>query len=221
MTKNEQETRARRIIERLKMFNRKERDHLMKFALCEEPEAPRISNELWKKISNGGTRPNADRMFLGMDYHLNWLYAALATAGVPDTELNAERPNEWSDAPGDPIRQNQEDVDLLIAWFDRRWSKPFRLVLLEAKLDSSWISRQLESKRKRLQLIREEAESLGLDFMDWQLLLVSPRSESECGFEIPGISCEYYTPQGWEAVLNNRARVERVSGNHDRWVIRR
>ena len=52
MTESSQETQAaRRIIERLKMFNRKERDHLMKFALCIRK---RRDTCLWKKISNGG-----------------------------------------------------------------------------------------------------------------------------------------------------------------------
>lgn len=37
MTNADTETRARRIIERLKMFNRKERDHLMQMA--ENPES--------------------------------------------------------------------------------------------------------------------------------------------------------------------------------------
>ena len=37
MTESSQETRARRIIERLKMFNRKERGHLMQ--MDENPES--------------------------------------------------------------------------------------------------------------------------------------------------------------------------------------
>jgi len=177
MTELSQETRARRIIERLKMFNRKERDHLMKFALCEDPKTPEISLALWKKISNGGRRPNAERMFIGMDYHLNWLYAALATADDPD--LSASYENKWHDKvnAGDgnkqPIKRSQEDVDLLCAWTVPK-SDSLYLVLIEAKLDSSWGSKQFRSKKERLTLIREDAEARELGFINWQFLLMSP-----------------------------------------------
>jgi len=184
MNNPDTETRARRIIERLKMFNRKERDHLMKFALCENQEAPRISTALWKKISNGGKRPNPDAMFVGMDYHLNWLYAALATAEDDDLTSMDDPSNKWkcvlppqtSKKDSNPIQDNQEDVDLLIAWFDQRWAMPLRLILVEAKLDSGWGSKQFKSKKERLTLIREDTESRGLKFIDWRFLLMSPGS---------------------------------------------
>jgi hypothetical protein len=188
-------TRARRIIERLKMFNRKERDHLMKFALCEKPEAPEISSALWKLVSrnNGTNCPDADNIFIGMDYHLNWLYAALATneigkelsdevfendwkrkrGGKGNGEGNFKWPSENEKKKSGPIRGNQEDVDLLVAW-RHSVSARLQIVLIEAKLDSGWGSTQFESKKERLTLIREDARNRGLDFIDWRFLLLSP-----------------------------------------------
>ncbi len=242
MTEPSQETKASNIIKKLKMFNRKERDHLMKFALCEDPKTPRISNALWRKISNGGTRPNADKMFIGMDYHLNWLYAALATAEMSDEELEAQFDNQWQcekASPGEsenerPIQKNQQDVDLLIAWFDRRWEFPFRLVLVEAKLDSSWGSAQIKSKREKLTLIRYDALGRGLNFINWQFLLMSPGDcpslhefDADC-FDKPYDWMLHQKKtteekgQLWHQrlpVTTHLRRVRRVSEESDKWEI--
>jgi len=239
MTESSQETRARRIIERLKMFNRKERDHLMKFALCDKPEAPRISNALWKKISNGGTKPNADRMFIGMDYHLNWLYAALATAEMSDEDLEIQFDNEWKckSPPKDskdfsPIQENQQDVDLLIAWFDQRWAIPLRLILVEAKLHSGWDSEQFESKKERLTLMRQDAINRKLNFIDWKFLLLSPGTRPERnGFDANELKEPYDwildreagqgEPRLWHETLpvTQLRQVKRVSEKFDKWEI--
>lgn len=223
MTELSPETQARNIIDRLKMFNRKERDHLMKFALCKQPEAPEISTSLWQLISNGGNKPNADRMFIGMDYHLNWLYAALAMAKMSDGEMEKQFDNEWyCKAPpkehkdSRPIQENQQDVDLLIAWFDQRWAIPLRLILVEAKLDSGWIPEQLTSKRQRLDLIRQDASLMGLGFIDWRFLLLSPVSKT-----VPesGTSNEFYSWSEWNGIESDRRHVKRVSGSFEKWEI--
>ena len=239
MTNADTENRARRIIERLKMFNRKERDHLMKFALCEKPEEPRISNALWKKISNGGTRPNADKMFIGMDYHLNWLYAALALAKKSDEELEKRFDNEWEcKAPpkghknSRPIQDNQEDVDLLIAWFDQRWAVPLRLILVEAKLDSGWLSEQIDSKLNRISSIRNDAIDQSLKFIDWRFLLMAPKAPSNRCKKIKSILKDErylwaldrdgkdpkFSHVAWK-LPNGRASVNRVSRNWSRWKV--
>lgn len=176
--------KAKIILDRLKTFNRKERDHLMKFALCDHPETPVISQDLRNLLSHYGQLEDSDpsSMFIGMDYHLNWLFAALATADEPHLEHGMSWLNQW--APGlsslvradknlRPIQENQEDIDLLIAWYDKRKSK-LHLTLLEAKLDSGWTSAQFKSKKERLTLIKLDSEQRGLTFIDWHLLLISP-----------------------------------------------
>ena len=192
MTELSPETQARNIIERLKMFNRKERDHLMKFALCDKPEEPRISPALWEMVGNSPTMPEPDEMFIGMDYHLNWLYAALATAHHSD--LRSSYKNEWhedidaGDGNERPIKRSQEDVDLIIAWTTPK-PHTLHLVLIEAKLDSSWGSQQFKSKKKRLTLLREDAEARGLNCIDWRFLLMSPKdAPTKNEFDLGNIS---------------------------------
>lgn len=233
------ETRARRIIERLKMFNRKERDHLMKFALCEQPKAPEISTVLWETISNGGEKPSADRMFIGMDYHLNWLYAALASATMSDEELKEQFDNKWEckgppkeHKDSRPIQENQQDVDLLIAWFDQSRAIPLRLILVEAKLHSGWDSKQFESKKERLTLMRQDAIKRKLSFIDWKFLLLSPGTRPERnGFDANALKEPYdwildreagqSEPRLWHEILpvTHLRQVKRVSDKFDKWEI--
>ena len=229
------EKRALRIIERLKMFNRKERDHLMKFALCEQPAAPQISTDLWETLSNGGTKPNPDRMFIGMDYHLNWLYAALATSDPEMEDEVGSLKNSWNfkSAPeSTPILGNQEDVDLLVAWFDQRWRMPFRLYLVEAKLDSPWRSDQLHSKVDRLALIQADAMSQNLDFINWHLRLLSPNppkaevienarkrhQEKASELNLPKVRRMSIDWADW-TVSGGEHRVNRLKENHGFWKV--
>ena len=96
MTELSPETQARNIIERLKMFNRKERDHLMKFALCKDPGEPELNSEIWREVAGEKALfPPSKRIFWGMDYHLNWLFAALKTAERPDIDDHIHFDNRW------------------------------------------------------------------------------------------------------------------------------
>lgn len=244
-------TLATRIIERLHQFNRKERDHLMKFALCKDPAAPRISDSLWKLISNGGTRPDPKRMFIGMDYHMNWLYATLATPGIAADQKKAagtgdgplknewicDVPHEFADERGgpQPIQGNQEDVDLLIAWIKPKSERPLRLVLVEAKLDSSWGSAQFDKKRKRLTLIKRDSEQgVHEGLIQWKFLLLSPGSEPSKGkFETRQAASDrfnwmYFGPDDrlrdklWHANLpkiGGDMQVKRTSASSGEWEI--
>lgn len=187
MKKSEQEIRARRIIERFRMFNRKERDHLMKFALLDEAGEPTISVPLWRLISRkkGARRPGIEGMFIGMDYHLNWLFAALKTSVAEGSDEISQLENVWGlEKPlklqdkrnMEPIQGNQEDVDLLVAWIDRKSANPLRLTLIEAKLDSPWKEAQLDKKLERIALIQASSIALGLTFIEWNCLFLSPKS---------------------------------------------
>lgn len=175
---------AEQIIRNLHSFNRKERDHLMKFALSETPSHPQISKELWTQIAPElaeKERPNQEQTFVGMDYHLNWLYAALSVSNAYHPDGLHDMANSWPDSAENrgyprerPLQDNQEDVDLLVAIPLNK--KTLRLVLVEAKLGSGWSSKQFESKIKRLEAIRNASfKHLAPDLdIEWRLTLASP-----------------------------------------------
>jgi hypothetical protein len=178
----DQRDKADRIIKRLKLFNRKERDHLIKYALFHGEVERQISDRLWKEI--GPKKPTFGEcsIFIGMDYHLNWLFAALATAKEEKLQPDRIRDNRWSfpfkgsgkDKNARPIQSNQEDVDLLVAWSDPANGIALRLVLIEAKLDSGWDKKQFKRKKERLTMMRLDSRRRGLAFIEWDFYLMSP-----------------------------------------------
>lgn len=183
MTQDPGPKTADQIIKNLHNFNRKERDHLMKFALSETPTHPQISKELWRAIrpDNGKRqRPNPTNMFVGMDYHLNWLYAALVLSEQYEKDGIDNQPNEWPDFAQDagepksvPIQPNQEDVDLLVAF--EHTDGVMYLILIEAKLDSGWDSDQFLSKTQRLEAIKRVSDKLNPKLkIEWRFVLASP-----------------------------------------------
>lgn len=178
MTKKGQLPIAKGIIEKLRAYNRKERDHLIKFALCRKYAQPEVSEILWEKIFGKEDKPGPEHTYVAMDYHLNWLFAALAT-GEKDIEFPAE--NSWrfdeisprGEKDRMPIQGNQEDIDLLVATLCSNGNPSLRIRLIEAKLDSAWTSEQINSKKERLTLIKEYSEKKYGDLVEWQFLLMS------------------------------------------------
>jgi hypothetical protein len=74
-----------------------------------------------------------------MDYHLDWILAALIAVakGTDLAHANADQ----------AIRAQQEDVDLLIAF---ECNATIHLVLIEAKAATGWTNAQAKSKASRL-----------------------------------------------------------------------
>ena len=126
------------LIEHLRSFNRKERFILLTEALGRERLGEDFRRRLGEAI--GMTIP-ADA-YVAMDYHLDWLQMALHLADNPP--------------PKEPIRNddlvtgNQEDSDLLVA-FDHELTT--HIVLIEAKVETGWTNKQLNSKAERLSRI--------------------------------------------------------------------
>lgn len=186
MTQGPRPNTAEQIINNLHNFNRKERDHLMKFALSNCPSHPQISDKLWSQVASDlpkAERPNQKSIFVGMDYHLNWLYAALSVSNAYDPNGMHDMANSWPDSSDNdgypkerPLRDNKEDVDLLIAIPLN--SKKLRLVIVEAKLGSGWSSTQFKSKIERLEAIRKaSSETLPPELdIEWRLMLASPNA---------------------------------------------
>lgn len=149
------------LIEILESFNRKERFFLIAQALGQEradKPAFTLSENFRQEL---GKAVGLDRQgiaippdaFAAMDYHLNWVHASLVLACADEAEridrLNTEA-----------VEQNQEDVDLLVAFKDA--GGDYHLIFIEAKgYNTDGMSDglsdidkdQLESKAGRLNLI--------------------------------------------------------------------
>ena len=139
------------LIKILESFNRKERFFLIAHALglhsdSGEP-AFSLSDSFREQLSatiDVAIPPDPEKVFVAMDYHLDWLQAALILA-----HTNQDANSQFSNA-GEVIEGTQEDVDLLVAFQD---SKKFHLILVEAKAYSGWTNKQLSSKATRLRKI--------------------------------------------------------------------
>lgn len=127
----------------LKTFDRKERNWLLRDALGNPPLSAkfreRLQDALAPSVAGIVIPPDA---FWAMDFHWNWLVAALA-------EL--EGPGRTHAADG-AVVPNQEDIDLLVAFGNTA-------VLVEAKATGSWSNKQIASKLSRLGHLRKAADS--------------------------------------------------------------
>jgi len=126
------------LVPHLRRFNRKERFFLVGLALGNE--AFRLGHEFRQKLSEVLGLSIPDDAFVAMDYHLDWLFAAIYLAAA-------------SSPPGPYPRNSrlltgtQEDIDLLVA-FDG--DKHSHIIMMEAKGVTSYSNRQFESKVARL-----------------------------------------------------------------------
>ncbi|TXN80043.1 hypothetical protein FV234_18325 [Methylobacterium sp. WL8] len=126
-----------RLVKALALFNRKERFWLLSEAVGEafQKLSPDYLASLSKEI--GVSIP--EDAWWAFDYHFEWLYAVLFSSPA------------FNPSPGDAIktnsekliRSNQEDMDLIVAFDDV-------IVIVEAKLSTSWSNKQTASKARRL-----------------------------------------------------------------------
>lgn len=161
------------LVENLKALNAKERDHLMRFAYLGDTGAyhetkcwlsDNITVELWEQLA--GTQLYDQKpacVFAAMDYHLDWLYAALFLAcsekeeGIRvevDKRCRAIPDCGESDPTLRPISGSQEDVDLLVV-FEK--GEKVVVLFIEAKGAASVDKKQLKRKLTRLGHILEES----------------------------------------------------------------
>ena len=136
---------SRTLVECLKLFNRKERYWLIRNALGQDggelPLSESFRRNLGKEI---GTEIPADTWW-ALDYHIDWLFGALALDGAPDIDSATilKNPSVPTAAGRRLIRGTHEDFDFVVA-FDRT------IVLVEAKGVTSWGNSQMSSKHQRL-----------------------------------------------------------------------
>ena len=139
------------LIEYLKKFNRKERYWLLRKALGDEGNNPfTLSDKFRKKLECklNVSIPKAEKVFVAMDYHFDWLGMALFLGKcdeIPKSPILI--PKILKD-----INKNQEDIDLLVAFED---DGKTHVILIEAKAYSKWTNKQLTSKANRLKIFND------------------------------------------------------------------
>jgi len=120
-----------------------------------------------------------------MDYHLDWIYAALVldSAGKQATNeaMVFESPNfAESGRPPVYINTNQEDIDLLVACKPKGVT---HLILVEAKGATGWTNKQIRSKAARLKIIFDSHVSWFHDDVIPHFVLASPRPPQHLAVE--------------------------------------
>lgn len=162
----------------IEAFNRKERFFLFSYATGNNDRGLTLSSEFRSRLGKeiGLTVPPEARGYL--DYHIDWLHAAVLLARDPDSGLN--RPN-WEPGTQEPELKptipwvstgSQEDIDLVVA-FERdgvTW-----LVLIEAKAETNWTNKQVRSKAERLRHIFGGGELDPASRIQPVFCLMSPR----------------------------------------------
>lgn len=198
----------------LRSFNRKERFILLSQG-AGDAEPLRVSDRFRERINAQLPEtlqiPDLEdgNFVLAMDFHLNWLAAALQLAfrdrsvdedlvqgpfAMSPEALEGEVSRRWV------FERNHEDIDLLIGWRgpDGRW----KLVLIEAKAHSSFSTKQLASKSARFAAIfGPDGEAYAQDPVDVALVLAGFRAPQQSQFT-----------QVWEEFSR------RETGTHDKRV---
>ena len=128
------------LIDLLESFNRKERFFLVKKALGTFALIDKFRQDLGGVINC----PIPQDAFAAMDYHLDWLTAALYAHKYGKVDRTFENPEPRI------IKGTQEDVDLLVAF---RKGEQYHIVLVEAKGDTAWSNDQMDSKAARMERI--------------------------------------------------------------------
>ncbi len=149
------------LIKHLQDFNRKERFILLREALGADTFT--LGDDFRERLRTTIDVAIPPDAFVAMDYHLDWLQMALYFAATPSPP--SPIPND------DLFMANPEDIDLLVA-FDG--DDTTHIVLIEAKMETGWITEQLDSKAQRLGRIFGAGRP-GADLATPHLVLASPK----------------------------------------------
>jgi hypothetical protein len=178
----------------LQLFNAKERDHLMRFAYLGQntpytQDSAYMHPDFDQALRGvGSLGDSAKCIFAGMDFHLDWLFAALWLAvhephWQPASGVHPALPVEANPATSSdadpaycdfrPIMGNQEDIDFLALYAD---GAKLTLLLVEAKGSAAFDRVQLARKLIRLDRIIDASglrEGSG-NVLQYRLVLASP-----------------------------------------------
>jgi hypothetical protein len=143
-------------------FNSKERFFLVGHVLGNP--SFKIGSQFRTQLSSTLNLTIPEDLFCAMDYHIDWLYAAL--------QLNSDKVNKRIYLNENSIiKAQQEDIDLLIAY---KAQGIYHLILIEAKATTGWSNKQMESKITRM------IDIFGVNGAKWagvipHFVLMSPR----------------------------------------------
>ena len=151
----------------LRQLNWKERYYLVDHALGTDgfQLSPKFRRQLGDEI---GVKIAPDT-FAAMDYHLDWLYAALKLS-----DEGTESDGHW-ETPDNVATGKQLDTDLLVTFNDGNRT---HVVMVEAKAKGAWNNKQMMNKVSRL------IEIFGDDGDRWpnvtpHWVLMSPHQEHQ------------------------------------------
>ena len=144
------------LIDILELFNRKERFFLLAQALGGRQAEPKLvlsdefRKELNSKLCINIPKDSDKKIFVGIDYHLDYIAASLVCMKEGSTTGNYNNLRTAGEKDFEIIEGSQRDVDLLVAF---REGDTFHLVIIEAKAYSPWTVSQLLPKCERLREI--------------------------------------------------------------------
>jgi hypothetical protein len=154
----------------LELFNRKERNLLVRLALGHKKENPlRLSDSFRRDV---GTKLAIDiplEAWWATDFHFSWLAGALRVHAQGAEDSLTPQQNLPSGARY-LVEGNQEDIDLVIA-------TGTHLMMIEAKAYGAWSNSQMASKIQRLNLLHQYYETLpraSEQPIQFHFLLISP-----------------------------------------------
>jgi hypothetical protein len=115
-------------------------------------------------------------VFAGMDYHLDWLYAALVRTYKGEESGPLNDGSRCEDDSLRPVIGIQEDLDLLVVYADDQ--SRVEILCIEAKGDASFNKVQLARKLTRLDRIFVASGAKKADWLKCKFLLVAPKAPS-------------------------------------------
>ena len=145
----------------LKAFNRKERFALINKIFGTNVETPHAAfiNELKSTLNLSINNIT----FWGVDYHIDWLAAALAYYNQNKTPGDGHLFNQ-----NDYFCFTQEDIDFIVCF--KADNGRHNIILVEAKYCTKWKADQLDSKTARIERIVENNKK----YFDFHMILMSP-----------------------------------------------
>jgi len=178
------------LIENLMLFNRKERFHLFAEALGLSRSGIKLDQDFRNRLGEITGLKVPELVFLAIDYHLDWIYAALYFSNmnrrVSDIKWQPKSPSDklFSRGPKDQLKVSRtpQDIDLLIAYDVE--GDTTQLLLIEAKFDTSWSNEQLKEKSEHLKNIFGPKNDEWADIATPHFLIASPREPLKVGRDV-------------------------------------